>query len=380
MTQHSYDIADQPGLSFLADVNAALAAIVTNNSGATEPTEIFAHQWWADTTANMLKRRNATNTAWVSVMSLSLAITPYAETVLGGANASDMRYLIGVAPMAARVNVASVAGTVNLTTAAPLTDDIALTGALAITGFTGAAGRVIRVTATGAFTLTNNAAIVTQTGTNIIAGAGDTFMLRFTAANVAEVLSYVSASGSGSKWSNVPVGSYIGIRDDIAGVDIPPTTDPAFRYIKCTASDSYNSGVLTSESVTGTAPLVIATAVVSLTGSPFNGLTEHLINTERRSLRAGASGTLEADQLQLHHHQVSSYSTMGSGNHYHSSDTTSGSLISTAKGGGTEGFGSAVLTLAHTEQSSNASMYPAERFGIDTRVKNIGINYYLRIK
>ena len=92
-------------------------------------------------------------------------------------------------PVMPRIDVASVAGTVDLTGNA-ITDDIQLTGSLAITGFTVAIGRVLRVRVSGAPTLTNNASIVTQTGANIVCAAGDTFMLRATSANVVEVLSY----------------------------------------------------------------------------------------------------------------------------------------------------------------------------------------------
>lgn len=98
------------------------------------------------------------------------------------------RRALGVPPRAARIDVASVAGTVNLTTAAPDTDDIRITGALAITKFTVALGRVIRVTAGGAFSLANNANIVTQTGGTATFAAGDTFTLRATAVDMVELL------------------------------------------------------------------------------------------------------------------------------------------------------------------------------------------------
>lgn len=104
---------------------------------------------------------------------------------------------LGLAPRSTRIDVASVAGTVNLTTSAPDTDDIRITGALAITGFTVATDRVLRVVAGGAFTLTNGASLVTQTGANIVCAAGDTFQLRATAANVVEVLQFVSAASAG---------------------------------------------------------------------------------------------------------------------------------------------------------------------------------------
>lgn len=132
---------------------------------------------------------------------------------------------LGLQPRATRIDVPSVAGTVNLSANAPDTDDIRLTGALVITGFTLAVGRVVRVTAGGAFTLTNNANIVTQTGGNIVAAVGDTFMLRATAANTVEVLSY----------------SYAGVVPDAsispAKLSRPPTFGTAVATTSGTAHD-----------------------------------------------------------------------------------------------------------------------------------------------
>jgi hypothetical protein len=67
--QHDYAIANQGFPAFRSDLNDALAAIVSNNSGATEPTTMFAHQIWVDTAANpsVLKIRNADNDAWITI-------------------------------------------------------------------------------------------------------------------------------------------------------------------------------------------------------------------------------------------------------------------------------------------------------------------------
>lgn len=71
MSQSDMVIADQPGASFLADLNSVIAALATNSSGATEPATTYAYQVWADTTAGILKQRNAANTAWVNLFTLS---------------------------------------------------------------------------------------------------------------------------------------------------------------------------------------------------------------------------------------------------------------------------------------------------------------------
>ena len=66
MAQHDYNIANQSGADFRADLNNALSAIATVNSGATEPSTTFAHQLWVDTSSNVLKIRNAANNAWIT--------------------------------------------------------------------------------------------------------------------------------------------------------------------------------------------------------------------------------------------------------------------------------------------------------------------------
>jgi hypothetical protein len=73
MAQHDYVISNGTGAAVRSDLNNALAAIVSNNSGSTEPTTTYAYQWWPDTTTGLLKIRNAANNAWVTVGTLASA-------------------------------------------------------------------------------------------------------------------------------------------------------------------------------------------------------------------------------------------------------------------------------------------------------------------
>mgnify|MGYP006276663245 CR=1 FL=1 len=70
MAQHDYNIANQSGAAFRADLNNALSAIVSINSGATAPASTFAYMLWADTTAGLLKQRDAANSAWITIGTL----------------------------------------------------------------------------------------------------------------------------------------------------------------------------------------------------------------------------------------------------------------------------------------------------------------------
>jgi len=73
MAQHDYIIDNASGSAVRADLNNALQAIATANSGATEPSTTHAHQLWADTTSGNLKIRNGADSSWIEVGSLSSA-------------------------------------------------------------------------------------------------------------------------------------------------------------------------------------------------------------------------------------------------------------------------------------------------------------------
>ena len=70
MATHDYVIANGTGAAVRSDINDALAAIVSNNSGSSEPATTYAYQWWADTTNNLLKLRNSANNAWITLREL----------------------------------------------------------------------------------------------------------------------------------------------------------------------------------------------------------------------------------------------------------------------------------------------------------------------
>ena len=67
MAQHDYIISNQTFPSTRSDINSSLSAIASNNSGATEPSTTYAYQWWYDTSSNILRIRNASNDAWISI-------------------------------------------------------------------------------------------------------------------------------------------------------------------------------------------------------------------------------------------------------------------------------------------------------------------------
>ena len=70
MSQNDFTIANQGFPAFRADLNSALQALATNNSGATAPSTTFANMWWYDTATDIMYIRNEDNDAWIKFAEL----------------------------------------------------------------------------------------------------------------------------------------------------------------------------------------------------------------------------------------------------------------------------------------------------------------------
>lgn len=166
-------------------------------------------------------------------------------------------------------------------------------------------------------------------------------------------------------WAVQPIGVPLPVT---AGAPEPPK-DRSYRYIKLTYNDPYNAGVLTGEVMTGVAPLVVSYGRVSLSGSPITGNTVYMINTERRYIRPGAGGSLQNDAVQ------NITATLGGQIPAATAISPSGAFSCSAPswsaGVNVEGRGIENLTF-------DASR--VVRTDNETRTKNIGANFYMRIK
>ena len=67
MAQHDYVIDNSTGANVRADINNALLAISSNNSGSSAPSTTYALQTFANTTTSILQLRNAANNAFVNL-------------------------------------------------------------------------------------------------------------------------------------------------------------------------------------------------------------------------------------------------------------------------------------------------------------------------
>lgn len=71
MSQNTLVIADGTGAEVLAELTAAFNTVASLNSGTAAPAETYPFMWWADTDADTLNIRNAADTAWIVVGTLS---------------------------------------------------------------------------------------------------------------------------------------------------------------------------------------------------------------------------------------------------------------------------------------------------------------------
>ena len=67
MAQHDYVIDNSTGANVRADINNALLAISSNNSGSSAPSTTYALQSFANTTDSMLQLRNSANSAFIDL-------------------------------------------------------------------------------------------------------------------------------------------------------------------------------------------------------------------------------------------------------------------------------------------------------------------------
>lgn len=197
-------------------------------------------------------------------------------------------------------------------------------------------------------------------GTNALDGVNKTQLDAVSSAASAAL----AAAIANREWRARFIGEVVFANTAITGSASPPSTVTDTVWIELTSgltgAGQFNNAKLTSESISGSAPLVLATAVINYAGSPMNGQTIRLINTESRILRPSISaGTIQDDAFQGHRHSIStSVFTANAGSIGTGSGSTNPITIGDPITDGTNG----------TPRTAN-----------ETRMKNIGVKAYMRI-
>ena len=92
MSQNDFVIANQTTPAFRTDLNSALQALASQNSGATAPSTTYANMVWYDTANNILKMRNEADDAWIDLFDLDQSAdtaAAYVSTILRSIEANS---------------------------------------------------------------------------------------------------------------------------------------------------------------------------------------------------------------------------------------------------------------------------------------------------
>ena len=177
-----------------------------------------------------------------------------------------------------------------------------------------------------------------------------------------------------------PIGGYVIVQTDLVGAAIPDGDKHIKLEAGLTGTGEYNEGKLNNESVTGSAPLVEATAEIVDEESPMNGQVVHLLETERRFLRAGEAGTVENDQMQ----RITGYIRRSNGIGVINKNQANEEGALSPRGSDSldllEPFSSSSGAGVEFDSANSPDARASDTTDGETRAKNIGVSVYMRIK
>lgn len=221
----------------------------------------------------------------------------------------------------------------------------------------------------------NSSVTIDPFGSQTVNGQASIVLSRGQYAKLFKAGSVFLAYVSGGIWASKGIGEIYMVDTSLTGVDTPPVSATDVTYIELTAgltgTGQFNNGKLTSETVTGTAPLVLASATISVAGSPMNGQVVRLLNSEGRIIRPGTTpGTLQNDAMQ-NVTSSNSGSTLITGSPQAPFDSLSTPQDGWSRGGGS---GTASSYVVNFDLSRSA------RTDTETRMKNVSVKAYMRVK
>jgi hypothetical protein len=270
------------GLALSQNINTALLALVSNNSGNAAPALTYPFMFWADTTTDLLKQRNAADSAWITIGTLS-SVGLGLLSRAGGTLTGNLIFKTGA-------NITAAATTV-LTS---VTGNMAhLTGNTGVTGWTMTADQTIELIIDGTPLFTNHATNNNLPGgANIQGAAGDRMKLYYDGTTV-YCFSYIRASGKAITSDSV---AYL---QDLksSGADGGNATSGAWRTRDLnTEIDADNIVTLSSNQFSlaaGGYDLLGATQAHSVNThkSRIFNVTDSVVVVQGQNSRAGSNGT-----------------------------------------------------------------------------------------
>ena len=364
MAQADQQIQNASGSSVRADLNNNFDALFSNNSGSSEPSTTTAFMWFADTTNDALKIRNAADSAFIEVGTLS-------ETNLGLALKASPTFTGNVGVPAGTVSSLPIRRSDDTNTgiyfSAADTLDIA-TGGTRRAHFD-SNGITIRDRKALRFRDTSNSNFVALRAPDN-AASDITLTLPSSDGNANDVL---QSDGSGNLSFTalpqaVPTGS----------VHMMATTTVPSGYLKC-------NGAAVSRTTYADLFAIVGTAHGAGDGSStFNvpDLRGEFVRgwDDSRGVDSGRNfGSAQSDQNQQHNHSATATSTVTDPGHFHDvpySNSDSGDGVIEESGTGFSGV--EPTNSATTGISVSTSVSIANSGGSEARPRNIAMMYVIK--
>ena len=364
MAQADQQIQNASGSSVRADLNNNFDALFSNNSGSSEPSTTTAFMWFADTTNDALKIRNAADSAFITVGTLS-------ETNLGLALKASPTFTGNVGVPAGTVSSLPIRRSDDTNTgiyfSAADTLDIA-TGGTRRAHFD-SNGITIRDRKALRFRDTSNSNFVALRAPDN-AASDITLTLPSSDGNANDVL---QSDGSGNLSfaalpQAVPTGS----------VHMMATTTVPSGYLKC-------NGAAVSRTTYADLFAIVGTAHGAGNGSStFNvpDLRGEFVRgwDDSRGVDSGRNfGSAQSDQNQQHNHSASATSTVNDPGHIHQvqySNSDSGDGVIEESGTGLSGQEPTLSATTGITVSTSVSI--GNSGGSEARPRNIAMMYVIK--
>ena len=364
MAQADQQIQNASGSSVRADLNNNFDALFSNNSGSGAPSVTTAFMWWADTSNDALKIRNAANSAFITVGTLS-------ETNLGLASKASPTFTGNVGVPAGTVSSLSLrfSGDTDTGVFRNAANDFSI-----VTGGTRRAhfdsnGITIRDRKALRFRDTSNSNFVALRAPNN-AASDITLTLPSSDGNANDVL---QSDGSGNLSfaalpQAVPTGS----------VHMMATTTVPSGYLKC-------NGAAVSRTTFADLFAIVGTAHGAGNGSTtFNvpDLRGEFVRgwDDSRGVDSGRNfGSAQSDQNKQHNHSASATSSVSDPGHFHNvpySNSDSGDGVIEESGTGFSGV--EPTNSATTGISVSTSVSIGNSGGNEARPRNIAMMYVIK--
>jgi len=364
MAQADQQIQNASGSSVRADLNNNFDALFSNNSGSSEPSTTTAFMWFADTTNDALKIRNAADSAFITVGTLS-------EANLGLALKASPTFTGNVTVPAGTVSSLPLrfSGDTDTGFYKNAADDFSIvTGGTRRAHFN-SAGLTIRDRKALRFRDTSNSNFVALRAPDN-AASDITLTLPSSDGNANDVL---QSDGSGNLSfaalpQAVPTGS----------VHMMATTTVPSGYLKC-------NGAAVSRTTYADLFAIVGTAHGAGDGSStFNvpDLRGEFVRgwDDSRGVDSGRNfGSSQSDQNQQHNHSATATSSVTDPGHFHDvpySNSDSGDGVIEESGTGFSGV--EPTNSATTGISVSTSVSIANSGGSEARPRNIAMMYVIK--